>query len=485
MSLTFGMSPGVAKEVRALLPTWLLSLAAVGVGAVTNYESARALGFMAYMTGCLVLGATAIGHEYSHGTLSQLLALPIARTRILAVKLGLLAGMLLTLGGVVLAGRLYPPVVSGVAMVALIGVWSLTVAPLLTMLTRNPLAGAVLSLSLAGLVGIAVDLLGPASLKWTSLVRTLLGLALIAAVVLWRTFTRLEAIDGRGAQLQLPFLARTRVREPRRRHAVWLLIKKELGLQQLTLVVVVIYVLLWVRLGTRFGPPHEDLLTVGTVLYSGLVALLIGSMASAEERQFGTLESQALLPMASWQQWTIKAATALGLAALLGLGLPRLLIPAPDRGIHLNEWYAATIVVMTAGSLYVSSLSPSGVRAFMASLSVLFTIGLISPFVGLLLWQLQWPRLALALIGGFVALLLWFGMLNHNSAERGAWRVWRQVFVMAGCLALAGALLAITAQIRASSAARTHRISERTVPVGSSAGDRSGYAVPLDALSFS
>ena len=43
-----------------------------------------------------------------------------------------------------------------------------------------------------------------------------------------------------------------------------------------------------------------------------MLALLIGSLASAEERQLGTLEWQGLLPMASWKQWAAKVGDGAG-----------------------------------------------------------------------------------------------------------------------------------------------------------------------------
>jgi cytochrome c oxidase assembly factor CtaG len=47
------------------------------------------------------------------------------------------------------------------------------------------------------------------------------------------------------------------------------------------------------------------------------------------------------------------------------------------------------------------------------------------------------------LLACFLILVLWFGHDNHRSTEREAWRIGRQVFVMTGCLALAGVVLAV------------------------------------------
>src|SRR6185295_7486037 len=63
-------------------------------------ESFRVLGVFAYFLGIAGLGALSIGHEYSHRTLGMLLAQPARRQHILLVKLGVLAGMLLTVSAV-------------------------------------------------------------------------------------------------------------------------------------------------------------------------------------------------------------------------------------------------------------------------------------------------------------------------------------------------------------------------------------------------
>ena len=50
--------------------------------------------------------------------------------------------------------------------------------------------------------------------------------------------------------------------------------------------------------------------------------LLAGSLASAEERQLGTLEWHALLPMSARTQWMVKVGVTVGVACALGMALP-------------------------------------------------------------------------------------------------------------------------------------------------------------------
>jgi hypothetical protein len=50
-------------------------------------------------------------------------------------------------------------------------------------------------------------------------------------------------------------------------------------------------------------------------------SIVIGSMASAEERQLGVSEWQLLLPMPARLQWIVKAAVTLGLTGVLVLAV--------------------------------------------------------------------------------------------------------------------------------------------------------------------
>jgi hypothetical protein len=154
------------------------------------------------------------------------------------------------------------------------------------------------------------------------------------------------------------------------------------------------------------------------VLYFGILTILIGSLASAEERQLGTLEWQSLLPVASWKQWMLKAGVVFGLVSLLGIALPAIIMGA------------VPVLFITTLSLYVSSLSTSGVRAMVATLPSLVGMFVLMQFATLAIYRLHefrgpmrlLPRvpdaLALALVAGFVALALRYGYVNHKSAER-------------------------------------------------------------------
>lgn len=488
----------VMKEIRALLPTWVACTVAISAGAMVADPKIIGAGILAYGLGSIALGAQSIGHEYSYRTLALLLSQPSDRRRLILLKFGVLISMLATLtvvawsvlvndnGEFIRGWTGHEP-----ALLVVAALCSLFVAPWLTMLCRSTLAGMVLSVAVPGSLLVMGDVIGVAKygfgggalidrFKLAFLWWGMFVVCAVAAVSSWRMFIRLEAIDGRGPDVHLPQWLRGRIQTRdessglvRRRHPVWLLARKELRLQQMTFVLVGLYILGWgtVSLLEHFIPEFP-LIPLGAlaVLYFGLLSILIGSLASAEERQLGTLEWQVLLPMATWKQWMVKVGTVLGLAALLGVGLPALLwFIGPSSHYHElpGAWQmtAVVVVLLTTCSLYLSSVCSSGVRAMVLSLPVVvgalvFTQvvastvrwALYHPFVGSpgVLPRALRPTppfkaltiyLALVMAAGLIALLLRLALINHRSAERSATRIWQQVIWIVGLVTLGAALL--------------------------------------------
>jgi hypothetical protein len=419
----------IAKEVRALLPAWLVCVVVVaGAGELADqHRTFQTWPLLACLMGSAALGALSVGHEYSHRTLAVLLSQPAGRGRLFLFKQSVLAPMLLILAAVGWTNRSGSGDVPA-ALIAISLLCGLCVAPWLTMLTRNPLAGTVFAVEIPGFLWLGAQLLFARPQKLPVFWSLMLGVSATAWVLGWRTFMRLEAIEGRGARVLWPLGRTAEVRPARDRHPVWLLVKKELCLQQLSFAVVAFYCASWlVLLVTGFLErtgkiPGGEIFGGMTILYSGMLALLIGALASAEERQLGTLEWQVLLPMASWKQWAVKAGTAIGLSVLLAVGVPALLLFMAGIGGRTNELYAVGVVLlgvvlMTVISLYVSSVCSSGLRAFLASLPVVFVLLFIVVFLTEPLW---WSSpLLLAPLAALVALVLWMALQNHRSAERG------------------------------------------------------------------
>ena len=432
------MRPFVVKEIRALLPVWIASAFAIGA-AVLNGGRSHDLGLIAYGFGSVALGAQSIGHEYTNRTLTLLLAQPWSRQRLLLLKLAILTVMLLTLAAFARLTLLKPEDQDWVFLSLLNG---LCLAPLLTMACRTPVAGVVFT----GAAPFWFDVIG----RYVS-GRVLWSNALIlfaaSAVAGWRLFMRLEAIDGRGADVRLPAAWRrwaeatfaASSQPVRTKHPLRMLIRKELHLQQMTFAVAGVWLVIWLVESalTRMIPGFVGLpLPLVSIIFGGLLALLIGSLASAEERQLGTLEWQVLLPMAAWKQWTVKVATALGLAALLSFGLPVVLA---GGHVGFSAWHAGVIVFLTSGGLYVSSLCRSSLRALIVSGPAIIVLSMVSVR---LVAAFGNPRTLWALPPAvIVALMLWFAFENHRLAGQSAARVSRQGVWIAGCLALGVAIV--------------------------------------------
>ncbi len=471
----------VWKEVRGLGPTWLTATALlVAVGFVeTGLDTV-----LFYVGACALLGALSIGQEFTNRTLAGLLAQPAARSSVLLHKLGVVAAMLLGLGALEWAYGLTPLAVArvwpeisptGRLLVTVLPVLGgVLLTPCLTLLTRSALAGCVLTigLSLAMVIGSRAAVpwlygdaatLAQANARFLDIfVHTMLAVVVLSALLMWRLFMRLEAIEGRGLELHLPaWLLKPRVHFAAARSArsVWQqMLGKELHLQQLTFVVSGLYVATWlavVLVGESLFPTRRaGLMTVATLLHAGAIPLLAGSLASAEERQLGTLGWQVLLPIAAWRQWAIKAAVVLVLSLGLAIGVPAILYALFASGpgpVRLGWPPAAAIAAAATVSLYASSLSTNGVRALLAWLPAAI-VGVV--FVNVmprwmpLAWDLPnaaWAVLYAASAAVF-AWLLWLGMKNHGSAERGAKRVLKQVAALGAVAVVAMLAFAVAAR---------------------------------------
>jgi hypothetical protein len=487
----------VLKEVRGLGPPWLIAVALLvavgfvetGLDTALDVQQPRSpagqLTVLLYVGACALLGALSIGQEFADRTLAGLLAQPAARASVLLHKLGVVAAMLLALGGLAWAYGLTPLAVARawpelsptgrVLAIVLPVLGGVLLAPCLTLLARSALAGCVFSIALLlpivigsqaaapWLYGDAATLAQANTRVLDIFVHTMLAVVVLGALLMWRAFMRLEAIEVRGLDLHLPaWLLKPRVHSAAARSArsVWLeMLGKELHLQQMTFVVSGLYVAAWlavVLVGESLFPTRRaGLMTVATLLHAGAIPLLAGSLASAEERQLGTLGWQVLLPIAAWRQWAVKAAVVLVLSLGFAIGMPAVLYALFASGpgpVPLGWPPAAAITAVATLSLYASSLSTHGMRALLASAAAIGGVLLVAhiamrvmPSWIPLAWELPnaaWAVLAAASAAVF-AWLLWLGMKNHGSAERGAKRVLKQVAAL-GAVAVV-AMLAFAA----------------------------------------
>jgi len=455
----------LSKELRALLPLWAGCVVMAWAGGMSDPFLFRA-GFIAYLLGSAALGALSMGHEYTNRTLSLLLTAPISRPRIFAVKAAVLLPMLITLGAIALIRLPAAPAGREMSDTALVGLLSLLssafLAPWLTMVCRNVIAGAVFALSIPAAVLLGSELLtfvmtgevdSPASQSFRMQVlwAVTVLLSAIGAVSSWRWFMTLEVNEGPRSEFRLPRLVsralpKASAREGFHRiHPVWSLIRKELHLQQLTFVTSALYVFGWIatlvgRRLTGIGDV-EDALLILTVVHGAIVALLTGSLASAEERHLGVLGSQLLMPMSTVRQWTIKVATVFALCVILAMVLPAVLILVFGfaQSVNVNVSFAASVVMLAAVSLYVSSLSSSGVQALLISGPVALSLVVLIPVLGTIVFRAgrlggmasSHDVFGPAVIGAIgvlgCSLLVAFAHTNHRTGDRSSIRIWRHV----------------------------------------------------------
>lgn len=460
-----------AKEFRALLPVWAAAAFTLGADPLlrgTGMHSLFPVGMFAYIVGSLALGAHVIGHEFTNRTLASLLVQPCRRSSILLTKTSVLAAMLVALGFIARVvvfqsvGRtfgnfpryptLYLPLIGGFC-----------VAPYLTMRLRSQMAGVVFTASIPGMTYL-IALLGGGLIYGTgtaaagALARNVcmaaMGiLAAGGAVLSARSFMRLQDTEGAREDLRLPrwftLTDASPIRPP-----LWMLAKKELRLQQMTFAMVAFYALIWTsltiagRLNPEFG--REFPIQGVGLLYFALLPLLMGSLASAQERQFGMLQSQAMLPVPRAQQWAVKAGVVLVLSLVLGVILPWFVFAPPQLSRESFWPLLASIALLTTWSLYISSWCRSGIIALALLLPASAAALLLARSIDWLMVALLSPRRAVAAYGALTqpsavftlviaatplaALLLWFAARNHWTSERKPKAIAVQVAGLAGCL---------------------------------------------------
>ena len=481
--MTAAVRAAFRNELRALVPLWTICTLTVIVGTMIGQSELRGIAILAYGLGSCAIGAHAFGHEYGHRTLSLVLSQPIDRRWLLVIKL-VTVMTLVTLLGVAgyltilpLEARHAPATPRQIAGL----VWSVSVilAPALALLCRGTLAGAIFSASVPGMFAVAGDVIGwyrfdpdmgaihrfQVTFFWRSMPVLLFG----AAVIGWRSFMHLEAIEGRGREFHLPLWIHTADAASVRRHRpLWQLVMKELRLQQMVFAIAGIYVVVVAVVLVRhvLNPSFAaDVLIPLTFMYVALLALVAGALASAEERQLRTLEPQLLLPIASSRQWLVKAGVVLGIAFALAVILPgALILLVQSRRVAFTPLpvLALTALVLASSSLYISSVATSGVRALAVS----------APFVASGLFLLLWServtrgvlegRFQLTAVGGFygdlatvtlcagfIVLMLRYAHLNHRSGEHSIRRIFSQVAYAASFVAVAGVLSALVAHWKA------------------------------------
>jgi hypothetical protein len=484
------MNPLVKKEIRLLLPSWIVAMLLALVQAITrpyDFYVACLLFF-----GLTIMALTTIGRETSLNTFSLLLAQPAERMRIWQTKLSVLAVAFLTVFAVWLAAFGIAFINSNVDASDAASSYNLfiTICLIVTATFTGGLWTTLLLRQLAG--AFWLTLLVPAVLSGFAggfLAQNQSNNILIAVLCVvfaiysvggflfarW-LFFRAQDVGWSGGVIPLPewrfFAARSEnAVSTRSRKPIFALLKKELQLHQVSLMGAVGLLALHISLIVLRKYHHfaidsagEALTAIFWILWLVLPAI-IGSMAVAEERRLGVMEGQLCLPVSRRVQFAIKGCLTLFLGILLGGVMPILLegiavglgahspiftpgADTEDLGVLFPLGIMAVSAWLVLLGFFASSLARSflqavglGIATFFISFALLITNGQ-TIFQGFMSVHSFLP----IIIGvpTLIVTLLWLAYLNFKNFRDG-WPLWRRqllgfagafVFVIVTSLAL-------------------------------------------------
>lgn len=474
--ISAGLRAIAGKELRALLPPFAGCLVILAGAWPAGLPLPRTTLLLVYGFTSIGIGAHVFGQEYGHRTLPMLLAIPMSRWRVLAIKLAVALALIAALAVVTasLHGSASALRDTGAArFVSLVALASICLAPAFAILCRSTLAGVVFSAGAAA----GLWLLGGVIGSWRFGPENAAGIDAFQRAFFWPgiywlcaagaagtawLYLRLEAMENIGGGFQWPdLLSRGSIAAPRAtRRSPWLrLVQKELRLQQMTFILSAMFVA--AMLAGAVVSQERPGWTVPVLLFHAIgVAGLAGCLASAEERQLGTWTLQQVLPVAARAQWWVKVAMTMG----VGIGLASLvpfvivnILPAVERGEVIRAGMWTRFALLTAAALYISSLSRSGIRAVVG---LILLVPVVSLFVGpghALLWGIVragmtqvmtiprlWERFTPdpasayldAMAVGLSLTLLVFASRNHRTDDQDVWRVARQAIVMVAFVAI-------------------------------------------------
>jgi ABC-type Na+ efflux pump permease subunit len=492
------MNPLVKKEIRLLLPSWIVAMLLALVQAITrpyDFYVACLLFF-----GLTIMALTTIGRETSLNTFSLLLSQPAERMRIWQAKLSVLAIAFLIVFGVWLAAfgiafknsnvdasdrassyNLFITICLIATATFTGGLWS-------TLLLRQ-IAGAfwLTLLVPAVLSGFSAAFLAQSQSDSTVIAVLCVVIAIYSVggflFARW-LFFRAQDVGWSGGVISIPewkfFAARAEnAVSTRNRKPIFALLKKELQLQQASLMgaagLLALHIgVIVLRKYHHFAKDSGgEILTAIFWMLWLVMAPVIGSMAVAEERRLGVMEGQLCLPVSRRLQFAIKGVFTLCLAIFLGGVMPMLLEdlaaglgaqnPAlklePNSGFDLFWLHFSVMAVaawLTLLSFFGSTLSRSflqavgfGIATFFISFALLAINGQ-TIFRGFGFMSVHSILPIVIGVPTIIVTLLWLAYLNYKNFRPG-WPLWRR-----NLLGFAGAFVFIVV----ASAALYHRVWE-------------------------
>jgi len=479
------MNPLVKKEIRLLLPAWVIAMMLAIVPACLFGSGISDYGFFG---GIAILATASFGREFSLGTFSLLLAQPVPRRRFWLVKitalafaiaLALIASYITSL--ITHEVRAYQPGETmdmlGVLTVLVFaafagGLWA-------TLLLRQTIAAFWFAVLIPIFLFVSgMEFLRDDSGKLSENSELIIYGAMVIYSFLgiwwsWRLFSRAQDAAWTGGTVTFSVWrsseSQSRPSVPMRRQTrIVALFWKELQLHQVSLLcaagLFVVHLGIIVLRKVVEHPSFEERVALGGFGSLWLaMPLIIGSMAVAEEHKLGTMESQLCLPVSGRVQFVIKLFFALILGGLLSAallwtaegfgafigaenvfpGTKELSNPATLVGI------SATFLALSMIAFFASTLSRNILQALATAVAT--TIGVCfvmvvaeatayrpNFFFGMTLWQ--GSLVFLITIPMLVIMFLWLAYQNFKTPHEN-WRVWRRnILGLMGAVVFSGAL---------------------------------------------
>ena len=462
------MNPLVKKEIRLLLPSFIVAVLLALVQGITrpyDFYIASLLFF-----GLTILALTTMGREASLNTFSMMLAQPAERMRIWQTKLSVLVAAFLIVFAVWLAAFCIAFIHSNVdasdrensynlfIAICLIGTATFTGGLWTTLLLRQ-LAGAFWLTLLVPVVlaGFTAAFLAEAQSNSAiiAVLCVVLGVYSVGGFLLARwLFFRAQDVGWSGGIIALPewklFVRSENALSTRSRKPIFALFKKEFQLQQISLFGAI--GLLGLHLGIialrkyhhfALNSAGEALTSIFWMLWL-VMAPVIGSMAVAEERRLGVMEGQLCLPVSRRLQFAIKGFVTFFLGIFLGGIMPVLLegLAASvgarsqvfaDQGFYsfcfFCFWVSAATAWLVLLGFFASTLSRSFLQAVGLGMAAFFVSFMLvvanSRIINQGFTSVHSILPAIIAVPTIIVTLFWLAYLNFKNFHPG-WPLWRR-----------------------------------------------------------
>jgi hypothetical protein len=515
------MSPLLRKEIRLILPFWgiALFLAIIPSWFLPRYAHVLGLDAVFFWTlgfGLILLSLAPFGQEFALGTFSTMLAQPLERARLWRTKILLTTiAALLVLGAFAIAVHLrfdaglrdemqrlaanhetltsqieaaeaserllyaqeFRHACESAGLLLLVavtgGFWT-------TLLFRQTGAALWFAILIPGVLSVVIagvfqTFIGHGT---DSAVAVVLSLYAIAGFI-WARRMFLQAQDSQwlGETISLlalsPARTQTESATARTKGATRALLRKELQSHQISLLIafglLVLHVctLVFRKFYTLERNSEFRFALEAVPLLWLLVPWLIGSVAVAEERRLGTMESQLCLPVTRRLQFWVKFVVVFFFGILLGGLMPCLLewlgttfgvfseIVQSRASASVYFVTVLEIVVASAGIALVSFFASSLTRNTLHALGAAIAIG--GSFYALAEWLFHnsnyynyslWkgPLVSVAEWPVWIVALIWLSFSNYKRLHAGQ-NVWaRNLIILFSSIVLTGLATAVVYQ---------------------------------------